>query len=355
MGVQADHHRIAVGDQPPEQFDLIGVDIRRGALDRRGQVEDNRLVRRRLEHVHHRGADFDREIELGSGKRLGRIFETPVGAGVFRCLVAQDLGPGDGDVLDLSPAHPEHDLAPCWGHRIIQVDDRGARPFQAGEACLDQVAASLGQYLHGHIVGNAARTHQIGDIIEVGRARSGKADLDFLDPDLAQQVEKPRLLFRPHRVDQRLVAIAQVGRQPARRRGYRARWPLPVGQVDGREGSVFGRRVAEHGHGVVLKELAAASRGGVAVPWASGAPQSRTPHHAQGRISRRVRPNPRFMAATYAGRGGACKGSGLAKGAGRAAAHSTLARCHEEQEHCRGRDHHCGCRPTERCQHRRDL
>src|SRR3546814_3141737 len=49
-----------------------------------------------------------------------------------------------------------------------------------------------------------------------GRARAGEADFDFLQPDLDQQVEEPVLLFRAHRVDQRLIAVTQVGGEPAR-------------------------------------------------------------------------------------------------------------------------------------------
>src|SRR3546814_15860400 len=67
----ADDRAVAVRQVLAEIFDLVGVDVRRRSLDRRGEVEDDRLVGRRLQDVHHRCADLDAEIELG-GRASGR-------------------------------------------------------------------------------------------------------------------------------------------------------------------------------------------------------------------------------------------------------------------------------------------
>src|SRR3546814_16301057 len=72
-----------------EIFDLVGVDVRRRRLDRRGQIQDDRLVGGRLEDIHHRGAAFDAEIQFGGRKGFRAIFETPVGAGQARGIVAK--------------------------------------------------------------------------------------------------------------------------------------------------------------------------------------------------------------------------------------------------------------------------
>jgi hypothetical protein len=53
------------------------------------------------------------------------------------------------------------------------------------------------------------------DEVIFGRARAGEADLDFLQANLHQQVEEAVLLLRAHRIDQALVAVAQVGGEPA--------------------------------------------------------------------------------------------------------------------------------------------
>jgi hypothetical protein len=75
----------------------------------------------------------------------------------------------------------------------------------------------------------------------------GKPTSISLTPTLHQQVEEALLLLAVHRIDQRLVAVAHVGGEPARRFGDRLRRPLPVGQVDLREGTVFYARIAQHG------------------------------------------------------------------------------------------------------------
>ncbi len=85
------------------------------------------------------------------------------------------------------------------------------------------------------------------DEVKVGLAGGREADLDLLVAHPHQQVEHGALAGRAHRVDQRLVAVPQVGGQPAGRRGDGLAGPGPVGQVDGRE-----RGVAMAGHAAGL-------------------------------------------------------------------------------------------------------
>src|SRR3546814_7888346 len=73
--------------------------VRRRRLDRRGQIQDDRLVGGRLEDIHHRGAAFDAEIQFGGRKGFRAIFETPVGAGQARGIVAKLLGSVDGNLF----------------------------------------------------------------------------------------------------------------------------------------------------------------------------------------------------------------------------------------------------------------
>ncbi len=112
MGVEADHHLVTVWDRAPEQLNLVGVDIGGGAFDRGRQVEDDRVFDRRLEHVHHRGTNLYREIDLCCGEGFGAVFELPVGAVVLGGLVTHDFGALDRDLLDLVAAHAEDDPAP---------------------------------------------------------------------------------------------------------------------------------------------------------------------------------------------------------------------------------------------------
>src|SRR3546814_3264049 len=70
-------------------------------------VEDQRPFGRGLEHVHHRLAHLDREIEFGGREGLRRIFEMPVGIGLLRGFVAQHLDAVDRDLTNLVAAHAE--------------------------------------------------------------------------------------------------------------------------------------------------------------------------------------------------------------------------------------------------------
>src|SRR3546814_2407429 len=96
------------------------------------------------------------------------------------------------------------------------MDDSLLRALQAFEAALDQVAAGLRQNLYEHIVRNPAGLDKAADEIELGRSGGGKADLNLLDADLHKHVKEALLLFRVHRIDQRLIAVAHIRAEPAR-------------------------------------------------------------------------------------------------------------------------------------------
>ena len=290
MGVQADHRALPVGEVAAEILNLIGVDIGRRRLDRGGEVEDDRMLGRRHQHRHHRLAALDREIELGGGEGLGAIFEMPLGLREPRRLIAQHFRPARGNLAHLRPVHPEHDAPPQRRDRVVEMDDRGMRAGEAFERSLDQILARLGQHLHQHVFRDAPAIDQPADEIVLGRPGGGEADLDLLEPDLEQEIEEAGLLLRAHRIDQRLVAVAQIGRQPARGLGDSAARPLPVGQGDLGEGTVLDRRIVQHGHdrlsGCLWRRCSA-----VAVPLQMGG--SGSPGRHAHRTSRRVSSRPR--------------------------------------------------------------
>ena len=85
------------------------------------------------------------------------------------------------------------------------------------ECPLDDVFARLGQHLHGHIIRDHILFDQCAHEVELGLGSGRKADLDLLEADLDEQLEKLQLLFQAHRNDERLVAIAQIDAAPYRR------------------------------------------------------------------------------------------------------------------------------------------
>jgi S1-C subfamily serine protease len=162
-----------------------------------------------------------------------------------------------GDLHDLVLAHAEHHAAEHRRHRVVDVDD-GALGADAGfHGAADQLIARLGQHDDGDVVRNAVFLDQHAHEVEVGLRGRREADFDFLDADLHQLLEEAQLLLRAHRLDQRLVAVAQVGAHPDRRLGDGAVRPLAVGQLDGGEGTVFGSRCASslHRMGAVFEKL----------------------------------------------------------------------------------------------------
>ena len=110
---------------------------------------------------------------------------------------------------------------------------------EAGKAGADQVFAALGEDLQQDILWHAIRLGKPADEIELCLASAWKANLNLFDTDFEEQVEEAVLLMSVHRVDDRLIAIAQIGREPAWRGRYAARGPLPVGQINLWEAFIF--------------------------------------------------------------------------------------------------------------------
>ena len=134
-------------------------------------------------------------------------------------------------------------------------------PADRLEAALDQLGPGLGQHLDRHIIGDQPLLDQLADESKVGLRCRGKADFDLLEAEPHQQLEHPAFAVRSHRLDQRLVPVAQVDAAPQRRAVDDPRRPAPVGQIDGRKGTVFVDRHAGH-----RKLLVAGSPPNLAVP-----------------------------------------------------------------------------------------
>jgi hypothetical protein len=107
------------------------------------------------------------------------------------------------------------------------------------ERALDQLGSALGQDLDRHVVGDGAALDDRADEVEVGLRRRGKGDLDLLEAHVHEQPEHAVLAIDAHRLDQRLVAVAQIDRAPDRRLVDDARRPLPIGQDDRLVGAIF--------------------------------------------------------------------------------------------------------------------
>ncbi len=126
----------------------------------------------------------------------------------------------------------------------------GARGAAHGfDGALYQVRASLRQHHDGHVVRDAVFLDQHPHEIEIGLRGRGERHLDLLEPDLEQLLEEAELALRVHRLDQGLVAIAQIRAHPDRRARDALGGPGSVGDIYGGGRAVFGGGVAQHHDG----------------------------------------------------------------------------------------------------------
>ena len=104
--------------------------------------------------------------------------------------------------------------------------------FAGFEGAADQVFACLDEYLDGDVVGDAVAFNDFAYKVEIGLGGGGEADFDLFVAHFDQQVEHASFAFGRHRVDQCLVAVAQVNGAPLGCVGDFFVGPGAVGQAD---------------------------------------------------------------------------------------------------------------------------
>ena len=167
--VQRENDRVAVLHVAQEAFDHVGVEVGGRHLDRRRQVEDQRVVRGRLDDVHDGLADLDGEVGFGAGVGLGRVLEADalrVRVGIAEFLA--ELGALDSNVDDAGPVGAEHDATLGGRGRVVEVHDGALGAFDRFEGAADEVFAALGEDLDGDTVGNEVFFDQLTHEVEVG-------------------------------------------------------------------------------------------------------------------------------------------------------------------------------------------
>ncbi|SIJ27713.1 Uncharacterised protein [Mycobacteroides abscessus subsp. abscessus] len=218
--VEGDGHLVAVGHVPAEPFDLVGVCVRGAAFDGGGQVDDGLASGGGLPHVEDGADDVEGELGFGVDEDLRRVLVAEVRVAEQRLGVLHHrLGPLQGDVAGLVEAvavEAEDDLAEDRGGRVVEVDGGHLRPDERFDGAFDEVLARLGEDGDPHVVGDRIIVDDRADEVEVDLTRRGEPDLDLLEPEFDEEIEHPPLAIGGHRVDERLVAVAQVGAQPAR-------------------------------------------------------------------------------------------------------------------------------------------
>ena len=246
VGVQAEDDAVAAPHVAQEPLDLVGVHVGRGQLHRGRQVDDHAPLGARVPRLDDRVAHLHRVVELGAGEALRRVLVHHLGVGAVGQL-AHQAGAVHRNGADLGAVHAEHDAPLQRGGGVVQVHDGPRRAFDRLEGAPDQVVARLGEHLRVDIARDQVALDQRAGKVELHRRRRREPDLDLLEADVGQEAEHAQLLLQVHRVDQRLVAVAQIDAAPGRRLLDGAVRPPAVRQVDDREGSVLGDRSSLHG------------------------------------------------------------------------------------------------------------
>jgi hypothetical protein len=251
VGVDRQAHVLAVRQVAVQPLDLVGEDVGQRALDGRREVQDDAPARLRLPHVHHGRAHLEGEVQLGLVEQLGGVLVSEVGAAQHAFGVRHHhLGAAHRELAAAGPVEVEDQPPEQRGRRVVDVDHRPGRALEAVDGGADQLLAGLGQHGDPHVVGDEVALDEQPYEVAVVAAGGGEADLDLLVAHGDQEVEHHELALRGHRAGQGLVAVPQVGGEPARGRAEAPAGPGPVGQVErGESGVAFG---ALHGRSSFL-------------------------------------------------------------------------------------------------------
>ena len=227
-------------------LDLVGKDIGGGHFHRGRQIDDHGPRRACIPGGDGGIAHGQRHLQLGHAESLGRVLQHPFGFGV---LVGQALEQAHMVLHhgnDLRHLHAKDDFAEGGRNRVVQMHDHAACPDGAAHRGFDQVLAQLGDDHGRDIPGNQLFINQVTNNVEIRLRGRGKAHFDLLEAYAHQLIKQTQLALAVHGLEQRLIAVAQIGGQPDGRLRQRARRPLAVWQMDDGVGSVFVRRVGQH-------------------------------------------------------------------------------------------------------------
>jgi hypothetical protein len=144
---------LPVLEVPAHVLHLAGVDVGQAHLHGDGEVDDDVVGLRRLQHVQHRVADGQGVLRLRAGEALRGVLEAEI-ALVLRREALDQPRPLHGDVHDLLPG-PAEDLLPLGhAHGVVDVDDGAGRARAGLKGLSDDVLPALGQDLDRHVRGD---------------------------------------------------------------------------------------------------------------------------------------------------------------------------------------------------------
>ena len=208
-------------------LNLIRIYIRCIRFHRRRQVNDHGILFRRPPFLLYGCTDLERIIQLCTGKAFRRIFQYDP-AREFGSMPFHHLRSFHRNLCDLLPLHMEDHIPLQCGSRIVNMHNRLFTSLDRLKCPLHQFLPALGQYLYDHIVRNHLTVDQLPQKIKFYLAGRRKSNLYLLESQLDQIIKEFYLLRYDHRVDQRLITVAQIHAAPDRCFPDLPVWPLSL-------------------------------------------------------------------------------------------------------------------------------
>ena len=196
-------------------LDPVGKNIRCCHLHRGGKVDDHRIFFRCSPRLLYCRTDFQRKLQLGSGKTLRRIFQHDLTGKLLRTLF-HHLRSFYGNIYDLLFVHAKHHIPLQRGRRIINMHDSLFAALNGFKSTIDQFLTALCQYLYQHIVRYQFSVHKLPQKIVLNLACRRKTNLDLLKSHFHEVLKHLDLFRYDHRINQRLIAVPQIHGTPDR-------------------------------------------------------------------------------------------------------------------------------------------
>ena len=252
MGVQRQNDGIPAVQVAVHPLDGIGVHVRRGHLHGGGQIHNNRILGCGIHDLHHGVTHLLGVGNLRAGKGLGGVLPAPIRVWVLGGNLLDQLRRVCSQLLNGVLVFAEHHVALQDRCGIVQVHNHIFCALAGFKGAPDQMLTGLHQYLDGHVVGNEVVFDNVPYEIKISLGGRGETHFNLLVAHTHQQFKHAVLALGAHRIDQGLVAVAQVHRTPLRCGINHLVWPGTVGQLDFLHLNLK-RMVALHGHrGVAL-------------------------------------------------------------------------------------------------------
>ena len=217
-----EHDRVAPRQMAMHPLDHVGEDVRRAVLDGRRQVDDALALGRRLPRPRspHRPrawrtpARCRRTSRANTGRRSRSPAAAPPARGsAARASAARSTMP--------SSSSPSTTLRITGAVALYRCTMARLAPLQRLEGAADQRLARLRQHLDRHVVGHRSSSMSLRTKSKSVCDAEGKPTSISLKPIAHQRLEHAQLALRVHRLDQRLVAVAQVDAAARAARGVR--------------------------------------------------------------------------------------------------------------------------------------